>query len=113
MDRTQATVLRARFAVNLKNARRLAGYTQARLAEAAGMHTMAVQFFERKVNAPTLDSLELLAKALNLEPQILILTPADALVGMAHLAEAPNAKAPPKKSSRGRVARKSPTASKR
>lgn len=106
MDRTQAAELRSRFATNLKNARKLAGLTQAALAEAAGMHTMSVQSFERRLNSPTLDSLEVLAKALGLDPQILILPPAQALIGMTHLAE-PEKK--PKRSlpsSRGRVSKR-------
>lgn len=105
MDRTQATTLRNRFATNLKNARSLTGMTQADLAEAAGMHTVSVQSFERRINSPTLDSLELLARALGVEPQVLILTPAEALAGMTHLADRPadHKSGTSQRRSRGRV----------
>ena len=108
MDRTQATTLRNRFATNLKNARSLTGMTQADLAEAAGMHTIAVQSFERRINSPTLDSLELLAKALGVQPQVLILTPAEALAGMTHLADqsADQKSGTSQRRSRGRVTRR-------
>ncbi len=108
MDRTQATTLRNRFATNLKNARSLTGMTQADLAEAAGMHTVSVQSFERRINSPTLDSLELLAGALGLLPHVLILPPAEALAGMTSLADQSSNENPGKSTprSRGRVRRR-------
>lgn len=67
---------------------------------------MSVQSFERRLNSPTLDSLEVLSKALRIEPQILILPPAEALVGMTHLADqSPKLKASRPKS-RGRVSKR-------
>lgn len=82
--------------------------TQAGLAELAGMHTITVQSFERRINSPTLDSLELLAEALGVLPHVLILEPADALAGMTHLADEAGERklATTQRRSRGRVNRR-------
>lgn len=59
--------------------------TQAGLAERAGMHTTAIQGFERAANSPSLDSLEAIAAGLGLPAAVLIAKPEDALPQMTSL----------------------------
>lgn len=77
--------LRQNFAANLKIARRLCGLTQAGLAELSGLHTTAIQGFEKGANAPSLDSLEAISIGLRLPPAVLLAQPEEALPQMTSL----------------------------
>ena len=59
--------LREIFAKNLKKNRRICGFSQAKLAEMAGVSTHHIAMIELKRNFPTSDLMERIAKALNIK----------------------------------------------
>jgi transcriptional regulator with XRE-family HTH domain len=60
--------LRRIVAQNLRRLRQDRGLTQEELADLAGLNRNFVGMIEREENAPTVDTLEVLAKALDVEP---------------------------------------------
>lgn len=60
--------LRRIVARNLKRLRQERGLSQEELADLAGLNRNYVGMVERRENAPTVDTLEALAKALQVEP---------------------------------------------
>jgi transcriptional regulator with XRE-family HTH domain len=60
--------LRRIVAQNLRRLRQHRGLTQEALADLAGLNRNFVGMIEREENAPTVDTLEVLAKALEVEP---------------------------------------------
>ena len=60
--------LRRIVAQNLRRLRQDRGLTQEELADLAGLTRNFVGMIEREENAPTVDTLEVLAKALDVEP---------------------------------------------
>ena len=60
--------LRRIVAQNLRRLRQERGLTQEELADLAGLNRNFVGMLEREENAPTVDTLEVLAKALDVEP---------------------------------------------
>lgn len=59
--------LRQQFAQRLKTLRRQRGMTQEDLANATGLSVNFVRAMEQGVNAPSFESLETLAKSLNIQ----------------------------------------------
>ena len=59
--------LRRIVARNLKRLRRERGLSQEELADLAGLNRNYIGMVERRENAPTVDTLEVLAKALQVE----------------------------------------------
>ena len=66
--------LRRIVARNLKRLRRERGLSQEELADLAGLNRNYVGMVERQENAPTVDTLEALAKALQVDPVRLLET---------------------------------------
>jgi transcriptional regulator with XRE-family HTH domain len=66
--------LRRIVARNLKRLRRERGLSQEELADLAGLNRNYVGMVERRENAPTIDTLEALAKALQVDPVRLLET---------------------------------------
>jgi transcriptional regulator with XRE-family HTH domain len=64
--------LRRILARNLKRLRKERGLTQEELADLAGLNRNYVGMIERKENAATVDTLEALAKSLQVDPIRLI-----------------------------------------
>jgi transcriptional regulator with XRE-family HTH domain len=64
--------LRRIVAQNLRRLRQDRGLTQEELADRAGLNRNYVGMVERKENAPTVDTLEALAKALDIDPTALL-----------------------------------------
>ena len=64
--------LRARLAENLRSLRAEQGVSQEALAELAGFHRTYVSQVERGTNSITLDNLEKLARALNVDAVVLL-----------------------------------------
>lgn len=60
--------LRRTVARNLRRLRRDSGLTQEELADLAGLNRNYVGMIEREENAPTVDALEQLSDALNVDP---------------------------------------------
>lgn len=60
--------LRRTVARNLRRLRQESGLTQEELADLAGLNRNYVGMIEREENSPTVDALEQLSKALNVEP---------------------------------------------
>jgi transcriptional regulator with XRE-family HTH domain len=60
--------LRRTVARNLRRLRQETGLTQEELADRAGLNRNYVGMIEREENSPTVDALEQLSKALNVEP---------------------------------------------
>jgi transcriptional regulator with XRE-family HTH domain len=60
--------LRRTVARNLRRLRQETGLTQEELADQAGLNRNYVGMIEREENSPTVDALEQLSKALNVEP---------------------------------------------
>jgi len=69
------TTIRETFAKNLREARRRCGFTQAQLAEKAGISTHYIALIELARNIPKVETIELLAKALNVEIYELFIVP--------------------------------------
>ena len=65
--------IRAIFAENLKKYRKAAGLSQEELAHIADIERGYVSQLERRLNAPTIDMLAKLAKAIEAEPYQLLL----------------------------------------
>ena len=63
------------FARNLREARRKSGLTQAQLAEKAEVSTHYIALIELARNIPKVDTIERLARALNVELYELFITP--------------------------------------
>jgi transcriptional regulator with XRE-family HTH domain len=64
--------IRQTFARNLRLARQAKGVSQAELAHRAGLDRTYVSSLEREVYSPTIDVVERLAKALELDPLVLL-----------------------------------------
>jgi transcriptional regulator with XRE-family HTH domain len=60
--------LRRIVATNLRRLRREKGLSQEELADRAGLNRNYIGMIEREENAPTVDTLEALAKALGVNP---------------------------------------------
>lgn len=60
--------LRRMVAQNLRRIRRERGLSQEELADLAGLNRNYVGMIEREENAPTVDALEQLSEALNVDP---------------------------------------------
>ena len=58
--------LRERFGTRVRNFRRAKGLTQEELAEKSGLHPTYIGIIERAEQSPTLDTVEKLAKALEI-----------------------------------------------
>lgn len=59
--------LRQQFAKRLKQLRQQKGMTQEELAKASGLSISFIRAVEQGVNAPSFESIEVLAKALDVE----------------------------------------------
>ena len=64
--------IRQTFARNLRLARQTKGVSQAELAHRAGLDRTYISSLEREVYSPTIDVVERLAKALEMDPLILL-----------------------------------------
>lgn len=64
--------LRRIVAQNLRRLRQDRGLTQEELADRAGLNRNYVGMVEREENAPTVDTLEALAKAMDIDPTALL-----------------------------------------
>jgi transcriptional regulator with XRE-family HTH domain len=64
--------LRSVFAANLRRERELRGFSQEHLADLAGLHRTYVGSVERGERNISIDNVERLAKALELEPVLLL-----------------------------------------
>ena len=67
--------IRDTFAKNLRESRRKCGFTQAQLAEKAGISTHYIALIELARNIPKVETIELLANALNIEIYELFIVP--------------------------------------
>ena len=65
--------LRAIFAANLRRARQTAGVSQEELANLAGVDRTYVSSLERSVYAASIDVIERISDALNVEPSDLLI----------------------------------------
>ena len=65
--------LRRIVAQNLRRLRQDRGLSQEELADLAGLNRNYIGMIEREENAPTVDTLEELAKALKVQPEDLLL----------------------------------------
>jgi transcriptional regulator with XRE-family HTH domain len=65
--------LRRLVARNLRRLRQSVGLTQEELADRAGLNRNYIGMIEREENAPTVDALEQIAKALGIDPVTLFL----------------------------------------
>lgn len=63
--------LRRVVAQNVRRLRRKGGLTQEELADRAGLNRNYIGMIEREENAPTVDALEQIAKALDTDPVVL------------------------------------------
>jgi len=79
------TSLREIFAHNLKKKRRICGLSQAKLAEMVNVSTHHIATIETARNYPTLDLVERMAKALNIEIYELFTDPLSPSVEMERL----------------------------
>ena len=84
-DSNQMANLREIFAHNLKKKRRDCGFSQAKLAEMVGVSTHHIATIETARNYPTLDLVERMAKALNIEIYELFIDPLSSPVEMERL----------------------------
>ena len=64
--------LRRIVAQNLRRLRQDCGLTQEELADLAGLNRNYIGMVEREENAPTVDTLEALAKALKVAPAVFL-----------------------------------------
>ncbi|KJF71755.1 MULTISPECIES: helix-turn-helix domain-containing protein [Agrobacterium] len=64
--------LTAIFARNLRLCRQQCGLSQERLAMFAGLDRSYIGKLERELSSPTLDAVEALSSALQIEPEVLI-----------------------------------------
>jgi len=69
------TTIRETFAQNLRESRRKCGFTQAQLAEKAGISTHYIALIELARNIPKVETIERLANALNIEIYELFIVP--------------------------------------
>jgi len=69
------TAIRETFAKNLRESRRKCGFTQAQLAEKAGISTHYIALIELAKNIPKVETIERLANALNIEIYELFIVP--------------------------------------
>jgi transcriptional regulator with XRE-family HTH domain len=60
------------FGRNVRTLREQRGWSQEQLAEVSGLHRTYVSGIERAVRNPTLEIVELIAKALDVEPWVLL-----------------------------------------
>jgi transcriptional regulator with XRE-family HTH domain len=74
-SKNQMTSIREIFAYNLKNKRQNCGFSQARLAEMVEVSTHHIAMMEIARNYPTLDLVERIANALNIEIFELFINP--------------------------------------
>jgi transcriptional regulator with XRE-family HTH domain len=75
VESNQMASLREIFAHNLKKKRRDCGYSQAKLAEMVNVSVHHIATIETARNYPTLDLVERMAKALNIEIYELFINP--------------------------------------
>jgi len=75
VESNQMTNLREIFAHNLKKKRRNCGFSQAKLAEMVNVSTHHIATIETARNYPTLDLVERMANALNIEIYELFINP--------------------------------------
>ena len=75
VESNQMTNLREIFAHNLKEKRRNCGFSQAKLAEMVNVSTHHIATIETARNYPTLDLVERMANALNIEIYELFINP--------------------------------------
>jgi len=75
VESNQMANLRETFAHNLKKKRRDCGFSQAKLAEMVNVSTHHIATIETARNYPTLDLVERMAKALNIEIYELFIDP--------------------------------------
>jgi len=73
------------LAHNLKNKRRICGFSQERLAEMVGVSTHHIATIETARNYPTLDLVERMANALNIEIYELFINPLSPHEELEHL----------------------------
>ena len=64
--------MKAVFARNLRLLRHVAGLTQEQLADLAGLDRNYISKLEREDNSPTVDTLEVIAIALQVDPERLV-----------------------------------------
>jgi transcriptional regulator with XRE-family HTH domain len=79
--------IRETFARNLRENRRKCGLTQGQLAEKAGVSTHYIALIELARNIPKVETIERLAKALNVEIYELFITPFSPSMEMKKLQE--------------------------
>jgi len=60
------------FGENLRNARRVKGYTQSQLAEISGVSRRAIVHYEKHVKRPAVDKVKKLARALDVSDDELL-----------------------------------------
>jgi len=82
------TTIRETFAKNLRESRRKCGFTQAQLAEKAGVSTHYIALIELARNIPKVETIELLAKAMNVEIYELFIVPLSPAMELKKLNEA-------------------------
>jgi transcriptional regulator with XRE-family HTH domain len=80
--------IREIFAKNLRESRRKCGFTQAQLAERAGISTHYIALIELARNIPKVETIELLANALNVEIYELFIVPLSPAMELKKLNEA-------------------------
>ena len=69
---------RAVVAANIKYARGMLGASQEELAEWAGLHRTGLGAIERMTTSATIDSIQLLARAIGVPAHVLMMSPRDA-----------------------------------
>lgn len=65
--------LKSLLIYNIKYYRYLNGYSQEKLADLCGLSSRYLTDIERGKHCPTIDKLEVIAKALNIEPYVLFI----------------------------------------
>lgn len=73
--RKSSTRLREVLAINVRMERARRAWSQERLAEMAGVHRTFVGFVERAEVSASVDKIEALAKALDVDPHRLFMSP--------------------------------------
>jgi transcriptional regulator with XRE-family HTH domain len=82
------TTIRETFAKNLRERRRKCGFTQAQLSEKAGISTHYIALIELARNIPKVETIELLANALDVEIYELFIVPLSPAMELKKLNEA-------------------------
>lgn len=63
------------FAINVRNYRNKCGYSQEYLAELAGLHRTYISAVERERRNISIENIQRIADALNIEPYLLLMDP--------------------------------------